>query len=87
MDGWEEAGGSTWMAGRRWDEAPRAAWWQGGAGRGGEQRGGRAVPVGEGAAWRRPALGMEERADPFCVRSVLMEVTEMKGGVFFFSTN
>jgi len=35
LDGREEAGGGTWMAGRRRDEAPGAAWWQGGAGRGG----------------------------------------------------
>ena len=57
------------------------------------RHGGRAVPAGEGrrgegqhrhrhgegAPWGRPALGMEERADPFCVRSVLIKVTAARG--------
>ena len=47
-------GGSAWMAGRRRETAPG---WAGGGGtrQGGERRGGRAVPTGEGAAWGRLA--------------------------------
>ena len=82
MDGREEAGGGTWMAGRRRDEALGAAWWQGGAGRGGGGVGKASAGVGTGRERRgegRPALGMEEMADPFCAGSVLIKVTAARG--------
>ena len=48
LDGREEAGGDTWMAERRWDEAPSPAWWQGGAGRGGGSMGKASTSAGTG---------------------------------------
>ena len=74
LDGREEAGGGTWMAERRRDEAPGAAWWQGGAGRGGGGVGKASAGAGTGRERRGEGQRWGWRRGPIrFVRSVLME--------------